>query len=168
MKYAVIYKTQTGNTEIVAEAIFDAISSDDKVMFDLDDMGYIPKADVYFIGFGVQNNNCSLDVIEVMEEIGQSKCALFATCGLSATEAYQEKLKNLMKIWLPEECEFLGMFLCQGESMDAWKKQMFEKHPGQKETLNEMFERGKNHPDSKDLREAVCFTKEIQELAENW
>lgn len=166
MKYAVIYQTKSGNTEIVAESIFNAIDSDDKVMFDLEDMSYIPKADVYFIGFGVQNNNCSLEMIEVMEELGHSKCALFSTCGLFPTESYKEKLINLMKIWLPEECEFLGMYLCQGESMDAWKKQMFEKHPGQKETLEEMFEKGKGHPNSQDLSEAAHFVKEIQDMAE--
>ena len=116
MKYAVIYRSRSGNTRLLAEEIYHAldVKEDDKAMVDLGETAEIPEADVYFIGFAVHNNLCSMKVLDCFEKISHGKFALFATCGYLPIEKYKANLEKYLDAWLPEEAEYLGMFLCQG------------------------------------------------------
>ena len=95
MKYAVLYQSNTGNTKKIAEAIFDEINTEEKVLVDIYDMSHLPKADVYFVGFAVCNQSCSLSVMETLDSIEDSKVALFATCGFYPVEKYKDKYAGM-------------------------------------------------------------------------
>ena len=162
MKYAVLYQSKSGNTAAVAQVMFEALPDDDKKIYDIDKINELPKAEVYFVGFGVQNYNCSLKVIDILEKLRNCKCVLFATCGFLPKESYKENLVGYMKTWLPDTCELLGMFLCQGKAEESWKEQMIDKNPAQRETLTGMFQKGEEHPDYADLIMATEFVKEMR------
>ena len=162
MKYAVLFQSKSGNTGVVAQVMFEALSDNDKKIYDIDKINELPKAEVYFVGFGVQNYNCSLKVIDILEKLRNCKCVLFATCGFLPKESYKENLVGYMKTWLPDTCELLGMFLCQGKAAEGWKQQMLKQNPTQQERLLEMFQYGEEHPDCMDLSMATEFVKEMQ------
>lgn len=165
MKYAVIYRSRSGNTRLLAEEIYHAldVKEDDKAMVDLGETAEIPEADVYFIGFAVHNNLYSMKVLDCFEKIFHGKFALFATCGYLPTEKYKANLEKYLDAWLPEEAEYLGMFLCQGKVDAECKTKMLEKMPDKENELHYMFDHGDTHPDGKDLDDAAEFAIKIQE-----
>ena len=166
MKYAVIYQSKSGNTRRVAEAIYDALDAADKDIVDIDADNHIPDADVYLIGFGIHGYSCSMDIADVFEQIPDKKYALFVTCGYMPTQQYKEKLKKNLEIWLPDEGEFMDMFLCQGNVETDRRKIMISQMPSKEKEMQQMLNMGSTHPDEDDLKNAADFAREIQTEAE--
>lgn len=165
-KYAVIYQSKSGNTKILAEQIFNALDTEEKELIDIDVEPTVPKAEVYFVGFGVHSGFCSREVLEVFEQITNGKFALFATCGYMPTEQYKVRLEKHLDVWLPEESEYLGMYLCQGNIESDRQKIMLSQMPNKERELKQMFSLGSTHPDQEDIELAVDFAVRIQVEAE--
>lgn len=165
-KYAVIYQSKTGNTKKLAEQIYNTLDTNEKKLIDIDVNSIIPEADIYLIGFGVHNNFCSMDILDIFEQIRSGKIALFATCGYLPTEQYKEKLEKSLDVWLLDDVEYLGMFLCQGniesDRRDIMIAQMFNKE----KELKYMFKMGSTHPDQEDIEAVTDFAIKIQSKAE--
>ena len=166
MRYAVIYQSKSGNTKQVANEIYASIDSVEKEIVDIDRMGSFPKADVYFVGFGIHDSNCGMDIIDIFERISNAKCAVFVTCGYVPTDGYKEKLKKNIEVWIPDGTEYLGMFVCQGKVKEDRQNIMISKMPGAEEKLKQMFTMGSCHPDAEDLQNASNFAIKIQNKAE--
>lgn len=161
MKYAVIYQSKSGNTEMLAKQIYRTLGSEDKEIIDLDSTSEIPEADVYFVGFGIHDYSCSMNVLDTFEKITGGQIALFATCGYMPTDKYKANLEKNLDVWLPDEAEYLGMFLCQGNVQADRREIMLEKMPGKEKELNRMFEVGSTHPNQDDLMASADFTARI-------
>jgi flavodoxin len=161
MKYAVIYYSETGNTKIVAEKIYETINSRDKIMVNLKEDTNIPKADLYFVGFPIRQKNCPMQIVDALEQIESGKIVLFATCAMNPTEKYKGKLEKALAIWMPDDVEYLGMFLCQGRTTKAQKEVFYNASPEYKDKMREMFDEGDYHPNSVDLDNAEKFVKTI-------
>ncbi|MCI5622360.1 MULTISPECIES: flavodoxin family protein [Anaerostipes] len=166
MKYAVIYQSKSGNTRKIAREIYEAIDSDEKEIYDIDSKGEVPEADLYFVGFGIRNGICGVDILDVLEELPESRLAFFATCGFLATEQYRKNLEKRLDVWIPEKAEYMGMFLCQGNVKPDNRATIIEKMPQQADKLRQMFEVGSTHPDEDDLSRACQYAREIQQMAE--
>lgn len=160
MKYAVLYYSETGNTEELAEQVYTAINSREKTRVNLKETWQIPYADVYFVGFPIHRNNCSMKVIEALEQIDTGKLAFFATCGLSPTDAYKQKLEEAISVWLPDDTDYLGMYLCQGRTIESEKENFYNAKPEYRDKLEEMFLEGENHPNRDDYDEVIHFVRQ--------
>jgi flavodoxin len=161
MKYAVIYYSETGNTKSVAERIYATIDSSDKIMVNLKEDADVPKADMYFVGFPIKQKNCPMQIVDALEQIESGKIVLFATCAMNPTEKYKGKLEKALAIWMPDDVEYLGMFLCQGRTTKAQKEAFYNASPEYKDKMKEMFDEGDYHPNSVDLDNAEKFVKTI-------
>jgi flavodoxin len=159
MRYAVLYHSETGNTEKIAKQIYAAIDSVEKQLINLNTDSVIPQADLYFIGFPIHKKNCSMKVVDALEQIENGKIAFFATSGMKPTEKYKEKLEEALNIWLPDNVEYLGMFLCQGRTTEQQKAEFYRSNPEYKDKIMEMLEAGNSHPNREDLTNAVHFAK---------
>lgn len=166
MRYAVMYQSKSGNTRKLAKEIYGCIYSAEKELVDIDIMTGIPQADVYFIGFGVYNGTCSMEIIDCIEAIQEGYIALFTTCGFSATKEYKEKIENEMAVWISEDVEYLGMFLCQGSVPEEVREAILGKLGDKEDIVKLIFEFGSTHPDEIDMAAVVEFTIEIQNKAE--
>lgn len=161
MKFAVIYDSDTGNTERIALEIYDTIGYRDKELLNLSEDDEIPDVDVYFVGFPVHQRSCGIKTMECLEKIETGKIVLFATCGMSATDSYREKLEDKLSVWISDDAEYLGLYLCQGETTVAQQKRFLETHPDISVELSEMLVNGIGHPDRDDLVQVVEFTEGI-------
>ncbi len=168
MKYAVIFYSETGNTERLAEEIYMSIKSNEKVFINLKEDTAIPQADIYFIGFPIQKQSCSLKIIECLEQIELGKLVLFATCGMSPTINYKQKLEDSLMVWLPDNVDYLGMFLCQGKITDKQKQYFCQMKPEYAEQMKRMFAEGDKHPDWNDRNDAVEYINNILESIEEF
>lgn len=167
MKYAVIYQSKSGNTREIAEEIFNSLSTDEKEIQDIDCEEEIPQADIYLIGFGIRNQMCSMDIINCFDQITGGRFAIFATCGYVATEQYKASLEKRLDVWMPEDADYLGMFLCQGNVSNEGQKNMLDQMPEEAERMEQLFAYGKTHPDSADLEKAAQFARKIQQQVES-
>jgi flavodoxin len=161
MEYAVIYYSESGNTEMLAEQIYEIIGSSDKILIDLNKTQQIPSADMYFVGFPIHQKNCSIKVVDALEQIGGGKLVLFATCGLTPTGAYRQKLEEALSLWISDETDYLGMFLCQGKTKEGQKEKFYRMNPEYQQKMEDMFQEGDSHPNRNDIEDAVQYMKKF-------
>jgi flavodoxin len=159
MEYAVIYYSESGNTEMLAEQIYEVIDSSHKILIDLDKTQQIPSANVYFVGFPIHQKNCSLKVVDALEQIETGKLVLFATCGLTPTGAYRQKLEEALSLWISEETDYLGMFLCQGKTREEQKENFYRMNPEYREKMEDMLQQGDSHPNRDDIEDVIHYVK---------
>jgi len=114
MKYQIVYVSQSGNTEYLAQAIEGCLPADETQLVDLNSHTPSLDAEGYFVGFGVRHNACPLNVLDFLEQLTDKTVIAFATCGMKASEAYQESIERGIEPFLPEDCDYRGLYLCQG------------------------------------------------------
>ncbi len=161
MEYAVIYYSKTGNTEKVAREIYEALDTEDKELINLSEAEDIPEADMYFVGFPIQNQSCGIKIMDCLEQIEVGKLVLFATCGMKPTSNYKNKLEDALSVWISDSVEYKGMFLCQGETAIGQRKVFIEAKPEYASEIAHMMDVGMGHPDDEDLQRTAQFTKQI-------
>lgn len=165
MKTLVIYSSSTGNTKMVAEAIFAAIPGEDRDMYPIGEWKHDLSADVYFIGFWNNRGTCGLDVMNLLSELHGKTVALFGTCGMGNCEEYFHSVEEAVSVWLPEDNVYAGSFLCQGK-MPIRVRQRYEslRTPENAEKIDSClrnFDEALLHPDENDLKNAAVFAKKI-------
>ena len=162
MEVMVIYSSHTGNTKKIASSIFAAIPGDSKDMQSIDE--YSGKdAETYFVGFWTDKGTCDMRVVDLLSELEGKNVALFGTCGMGTNEEYYKSIEQKVKVWLPEDCRYLGAYMCQGKmpmSVRARYDKMLASpdHAPNLPMMIENFDRALSHPDADDLaqlKEAV-------------
>lgn len=101
-----------------------------------------------------------------MEQIDAGKLVLFVTCGMSPTVNYKQKLEDFLMVWLPDNVDYLGMFLCQGKITEEQKQHFYQMKPEYIDKMKQMFEEGDKHPDWNDINDAVEYMNNILESIE--
>lgn len=163
----VLYSSKTGNTKKVATEIFSALPGMSKDMQSMEE--YRGKdAEVFFIGFWVNHGTCEMTVIDTMSELHGKKIALFGTCGMGKGEAYYKSIEKKVNVWIPDDCEYLGIFLCQGK-MPMQVRENYEiawEDPRQEACRKRFlhnFDETLFHPNDQDMSDARAFVNKILE-----
>lgn len=170
IKYAVLFQSNSGNTAKLAKVIYDSIYSEKKILADLRKVDQIPLAEIYFIGFPVYNQSCSLHVMECLNAIKCTKLSIFGTCGLYPTEKYLNQIEKTVVAWLDDSVEYLGMYMCQGKTTEVQKKVFLGNQiEGSEATelMQRMLNEGDSHPDEYDLHQAKEFMLSVLEMTES-
>lgn len=165
MNYQVVYESRTGNTRAVAEAIMSVLPKESAKLADIQSGIPSKDADVYCIGYGVHSSTCSLKLLDFLELLNGRTILLFATCGLEPTEAYRKLLERNIEPFLPDHCDYRGMFLCRGaipEEGGAALRQRLQEE-GDEENLRRLdgfVASARPHPDPADLDAVRRFVRE--------
>ena len=141
MSTVVIYTSQSGNTAKVADAIYDAIPDKDKEITTIENWNGKTDADTWFVGFWINRGTCGLDVCDLLDRLSGKRIALFATCGMHDENGYFDSIRSSCSVWVPDDAQYLGFYLCQGKMPMAVRRRYEEK----KEELKER----ENSPDGK-------------------
>ncbi len=159
MKVLVTYFSETGNTEKVAKAVFEAVESSEKNILPVKEVTEVGGYDVIFVGFPVHSHNVPAKVEAFAKKLpdGQ-KVAYFATHGSMrggelAVTAFYHAL-NIAK-----NAVVLGTFGCRGKVKQKIIDGLMEKieHQGwAKEAQGAV-----GHPDQADLEDARDWAKSM-------
>ena len=162
MKYEVAYISQSGNTATLAEEIADMLFEEKVRLTDLSCGEASEDADVYLIGFGVNRGTIPMKVMDALEIMENKTIILFATCGMEPTGNYKSSVERKILPFLPDDCDYRGLFLCAGQFPDEVIRNIQEvlKHTpenAQARSILEHHQKTCGHPNDKDLEELRDF-----------
>lgn len=167
MNILVLYSSTTGNTEKVANAIYEALDGN-KSIKKIDENVDFLDYDIIFLGYWVDKGTCDSKSKKLFEKIHNKKVSVFGTMGAAISEDYTDKIiKNIISI-LPSDNQIVGTFMCQGKIAEYLKQKyidMLKDKPDNEHILNQLknYEKAQSHPDSTDLKNAKLFAKSIVE-----
>lgn len=170
LKTQVLYVSGTGNTEKVAEAIYQAIPGFSKDIKKLDSCFEKYAANTYFVGFWANRGSASVEVLDFLSSLHGKSVALFATCGMGEDPEYYKKIEKNVTAFLPEDNYYLGSFFCHGK-MPIKVRQRYE-HMAARNPDSRVFQMLRNfdeallHPDRKDLENARHFVANVFQKAQ--
>ena len=168
MKTAIIYSSLTGNTKMVAQAIYDQL----KKMNDYDVVYFgkvsdtIPQADIYILGSWTDKGNVAADMIRFLKELKNVKIAYFGTAGYQGDGEYYNRLWSRAQSYIDSSNTVLGHFYCQGKMPMAVKERyvaMIQNNPEDKQLQVSLdnFEEALHHPNDQDLQNVVDWILNI-------
>ncbi len=164
MRKLVVYFSRTGNTQAVAEAIFEALDPP-KEIFPMAEVGAdrLNACDLLFVGFPVQSHSVPYSVEVFLKSIPAGrKIALFSTHGsLPGDRLSREAVEYA--VTLVSQAKVVGTFTCRGKvSLQALE--VLSKSP-EHEAWADMAASASTHPDESDLEGARAFARWITTLA---
>lgn len=159
MKALVTYYSETGNTEKLAQAIFDGIKEAKKDIINLKDLSGADEYDVVFVGFPVQSHSVPGKVAAFVKGLPKgTKVAFFATHGslkggeLAITAFYEA-------VTLGSDLTVLGTFGCRGRVKSQIIEGLMKKAEHRAWAMEAQSASG--HPDSGDLEDAKEFADQM-------
>jgi flavodoxin I len=158
MKVLVTYYSQTGNTEMLARAIYDAIHLD-KELLPIRDVKTTTGYDIIFVGFPVQAHSVPAEIGPFFKGLPAGQpIALFCTHG-SLRSGHLPKQAIEHAIGLSSQARILGTFGVRGKVnpkvIDSLMKMTVH------QAWAEEAQGAAGHPDDADLADAKAFARTI-------
>lgn len=162
MKYAVVFSSRTGNTELLARAIREALPEKECVYFGAPDAAAL-AADTVYAGFWTDKGTCDEATAAFLRTLEGKKVFLFGTAGFGGDSAYFDKILTAAEKNLPETATEIGRFMCQGKMPEAVRRryEAMEESP-RRQLMLENFDRAVSHPDAQDLERARTAAVQAQ------
>lgn len=154
MKAAIIYKSVSGNTKLLAEAIREVLKEQVVYFGEPDDD---IKADIYFIGSWTDKGKCCAEIESYIKTLNDKKIAYFGTAGFGGSEEYYHALFERVQSIAAPSNEMKEYFFCQGKMpmhvRDRYVSMMKEYPEDKKlEVSIQNFDNALHHPDEEDLK----------------
>ena len=160
-KTLVTYFSHTGNTELVAEAIFGALPGD-KTLKPMAEAGDLAPYQLIIAGFPVQTHSVPYPAEVFLKTIPEGKkVALFSTHGsVTGSRLSREALEHAST--LVAKAKLVGTFSCRGKvSMKALEILM---QSPEHEAWPDMAPSAATHPDDSDFEAARAFARWIMTI----
>lgn len=160
-KTLVTYYSRTGNTQLVAEAIYEALSGD-KTIKPIAEAGDLAPYQIIFAGFPVQTHSVPYPAEVFLKSIPEGKAvALFSTHGsVTGSNLSREALEYASV--LVSRARILGTFSCRGK-VSVRALEVLRQSP-ENEAWADMAASAATHPDKSDLEDAKAFARWIVTL----
>jgi len=156
MKTLIVYSSQTGNTQKLAEAIYENIS-DEKIICKIEEAPEPSGYDLVCLGFWLKAGKPDPKSLDYLKKITSQKLFLFATHGAASKSAHAKQAIETAKS-MADQATIIGSFNCPGEV----NPKVLEK-ASSKEVPPIWLQDApdaKNHPDSADLEQLVKTLKQ--------
>lgn len=152
MKYAVIYSSPTGNTQMLAQAIQDTVQGECCYFGKPDTL--LPTVDVLFVGFWTDKGTCDESIQNFLQSLEHQNIFLFGTAGYGGSQDYFEGILSRVKTHINDTNHIVGSFMCQGKMPLGIRKRYETLAQSQPETflpMIENFDKALSHPSQDDL-----------------
>ena len=128
MKVLVTYSSKTGNTEKLAQGIYDGLIDMDKNIMPMKEVSDISKYDVVLVGYWVDKGGPNEEAANFLQKIEGKKVGIFAT--LAFWPDSEHGFNSLMagEKLVSEKNHMIGKYICQGK-LDDKMIEFFESMP---------------------------------------
>jgi len=158
MKALVVYYSETGNTQKVAQAIFEAIYIEKEISA-LQELKNSSGYDIIFCGFPVKAHSVPEKAAKLIRGLAAGqKIAFFSTHG-SLRGGHLPKQAFEHAIGLAAKLKVMGTFGCRGQVIPAVIDKLLQS-PEHRAWAEEAMG-AVDHPDNNDLADAKKFAAEI-------
>ena len=166
MNIAIVYKSVTGNTKIIADKIKEKLGDNVKYFGE-------PKegieAELYFVGSWTDKGMCCKEIENFMKSLENKQIIYFGTAGFGESKEYYEMLFNRIKEIIPESNKIISYFFCQGKMPIAVKERyekMIKENPSDKKIklILENFDKALEHPNEEDFKELSNWSDNLNIL----
>ena len=167
MKHLVVYSTLTGNTRMIAEAVFKSLP-EPKEIFNIETAPQPDSYDFIAVGFWVDRGSADAKSKKYMEGIKGKKVGIFGTLGAYPNSRHaMETLENVRAMLVGNE--LLGEFICQGRVDPELLKRMPQDGPhAMTDERKERLAEAARHPNETDCRYAQnAFREMLKEDAQS-
>lgn len=159
MKIAIVYKSVTGNTKKIAEAVREAVNRKAAELVYFGEPAQGIEADLYFVGSWTDKGTCDKAIAEFLRSLEHKTVAYFGTAGFGGSKEYYETLFSNVKKEIGDSNAAAESFFCQGKMMAPVRKRyegMLQEHPDDQRALAGLqnFDRAMSHPDENDCLNA--------------
>ena len=158
MKTLVVYSSLTGNTQYIAQGIYEALS-EDKELCAVEDIESLEDFDQIILGYWVDKGGPDKKASDLMKAIKGKKVGLFATLGAYPDSDHARTSLERGLALVEKDNEVIGSFICQGRIAEALKQRMEilpEGHPHYPdEKRRKRWADADGHPNEEDVRQAV-------------
>ena len=160
MKYAIVYSSRTGNTELLAQRLRDNLPKEDCLYMGPPNEEAL-AAEKLYVGFWTDKGTCDESIAAFLRSITHQQVFLFGTAGFGGAPAYFEKILTAVKENLSETATVTGSYMCQGKMPVSVRKryESMEESAGRQAMLDN-FDRALSHPDEQDLSALVEAARE--------
>ena len=165
MKVHVLYASSTGNTELVAKAVYKAIPDASKDIQRLALFKEDPEAETYCIGFWTNRGSASYELLDILSDLHGKNIALFGTCGMGGSPEYYKEIENQVSAFIPDDNVYLGAFMCQGKMpmrvREKYLAMETDENHAQIQKMLRNFDEALLHPNDGDLKNAMDFVDSV-------
>lgn len=156
MKTLVVYYSNTGNTEKVAQAIHQAIAGSKEIRR-VDQVENLEGFDLIFCGFPIHDQSVPASVEKFIRKLPASKMvAFFATHGsLTGSRMTVGAFEHAFS--LAAKIKVIGSFSCRGKIPEQYMEEL-QKRPDHQGWID-VIDSAESHPDKSDLEDAAMFAK---------
>lgn len=145
----------TGNTKMLADAIYDVLPKENCDFYG-NVKTQIPQSEMLYIGFWTDKGTADCDTLKLLQSLKNRKVFLFGTAGFGGSDEYFKKILSRVKQSLDLSNVVVGEYMCQGKMPQAVKERYLKmkeqpEHPANLDMLIENFDRALPHPDAADL-----------------
>lgn len=164
MKIAIIYKSLSGNTKLIAEAIQEELKEKEIVCIG-SPAEYI-DADFIFLGSWTDKGMCCKEIADFCQKLNNKQIAYFGTAGFGGSEEYYKSLYNRVKEIIPSDNTVADYFFCQGKMPMAIRDRyvnLITEHPDDTniKVSIENFDKALSHPDTADLENVKLWARKL-------
>ena len=155
MKYAIVYSSRTGNTELLAQRLRDSLPKEDCLYVGPPNKEAL-AAEKLYVGFWTDKGTCDESSAAFLRSITHQQVFLFGTAGFGGAPEYFEKILTAVKENLSETATVTGSYMCQGKMPVSVRKryESMEESAGRQAMLDN-FDRALSHPDEQDFSALV-------------
>lgn len=168
MKYEIAYLSRSGHTAALAEDISEMLSDEEVHLTDLAQSDMNEDAEVYLLGFSIDRGAVPMRIMDALERTEGRVVLLFVTSGMEPTAPYRSSVERKILPFLPDECDYRGLFLCPAQFSDDTVQRVREilrhqpEHP-QARALMESYQKTCGHPNALDMEKLREFIWEALE-----
>ena len=178
MKSLVVYFTQTNNTKMIAEAMFEVLSDNGEAAIETVrrvDLDILDEYDILFVGTPCHDSDLAPPVKGFLERLPKSP--KFKLVGFFTHSTYlpdsTDRRKELYDQWagrcIPtfenacekRDIELLGLFHCMGKASPPIEYFIRQEIIADEDEWNEYLPELRKHPTPQDIQNAKNFAKEM-------
>jgi len=161
-KSLVAFFSQTGNTKMIAESIFEALEGQKEIL-PLAEVQDLEAYDLIFVGFPVQSHSLPYKAELFLKKIpAGKKIALFSTHGSFTGSSLAREALEYATV-LASKAKIIGTFCARGKV--SLKALEFLSRSPEHEAWADMAASAATHPDENDLADARAFARWVLTLS---
>ena len=162
MKILICYYSKTGNTELIAKNMYEALKDHEVSIKPIQDVKYdeLNNYDIVFLGSGIYAGGVGKEINKLIKESSNlpKKFVLFYTHANPDPKFYKKAFNKVRRELEKREIEIIGEFDCIGENKDEKVVEILLKT---QPSLKEAILSAKGRPNQMDFENAKTFARKI-------